>query len=149
VVAQRSYMAQPGQVSQQWWHVDATGQIVGRLATEIAQYLMGKHRATYTPHVDTGDFVIVTNAEKVVLTGRKWQLKKYTWFTGYTGLREQTAEARLKTAPELILQEAIRRMLPKNKLGRHMLSKLKVYAGPDHPHQAQNPTPLTFQEKAG
>jgi len=147
VVAQRTYMAKPGEVSQQWWHVDASGQVVGRLATEIAQYLMGKHRATYTPHVDTGDFVVVTNAEKVVLTGKKWQLKSYTWFTGYRGLRSQTAGARLTTAPEKILEEAIRRMLPKNKLGRKMLAKLKVYAGPDHPHQAQNPTALNFGEE--
>jgi large subunit ribosomal protein L13 len=142
VVAQRTYMAKTGQVSQQWWHVDATGQVVGRLATQIAVYLMGKHRATYTPHVDTGDFVVVTHAEKVVLTGKKWQLKTYNWFTGYRGLRSQSAAARLATAPEDILTEAVRRMLPKNKLGRKMLAKLKVYAGSDHPHQAQNPTAL-------
>jgi large subunit ribosomal protein L13 len=135
-------MAKPGQVSPEWWHVDATGQVVGRLATQIAVYLMGKHRATYTPHVDTGDFVVVTNAEKVVLTGKKWQLKTYTWFTGYRGLRSQSAEARLAAEPAEILKEAVRRMLPKNKLGRKMLAKLKVYAGPDHPHQAQNPTAL-------
>jgi len=140
-------MAKPGQVSQQWWIVDATNQIVGRLATEIAVYLMGKHRATYTPHVDTGDFVIVTNAEKVTLTGKKWQFKTYTWYTGYTGLRSETAEARLKSAPEDILREAVRRMLPKNKLGRKMLAKLKVYTGTEHPHQAQNPTPLNFNDE--
>ncbi|MDZ4821405.1 MAG: 50S ribosomal protein L13, partial [Planctomycetota bacterium] len=101
--------------------------------------LMGKHRPTYTPHVDTGDFVIVVNAEKIVFSGKKMQQKSYNWYTGYQGLRSETAEKRLARKPELIIQEAVRRMLPKNKLAVSMLSKLKVYAGPDHPHQAQQP----------
>jgi large subunit ribosomal protein L13 len=132
-------LAKPGELQPKWWHVDATDKIVGRLASDIAVILMGKHKPTYTPHVDTGDFVVVTNCEKVVFTGRKWQEKEYTWFTGYTGLKSETAEHRRERRPELILQEAVRRMLPKNKLGRHMLAKLKLYAGPEHPHQAQQP----------
>jgi large subunit ribosomal protein L13 len=135
-------MAKPGEVQKQWWQVDATDKVVGRLATRIATVLMGKHRATYTPHVDTGDFVIVTNAEKVVFTGRKWEQKAYTWYTGYPGLRSETAAERRQKKPEQILREAVRRMLPKSKLGRHMLGKLKIYTGPDHPHQAQQPKPL-------
>ena len=135
-------MAKPGQLTAKWWVVDATDKVVGRLATDIAMYLMGKHRPTYTPHVDTGDFIIVLNAEKVTFSGKKWQKKVYTWYTGYPGLRTITAEERLKHKPELILEEAVRRMLPKSKLGRKMLSKLKIYVGTTHPHQAQNPEPV-------
>jgi len=134
-------MAKQGEVTPQWWVVDATDKVVGRLASDIAVVLMGKHRPTYTPHVDTGDFVVVTNAEKVVFTGNKWEQKTYTWYTGYPGLRSETAEARREKKPEKILSEAVRRMLPKSKLGRKMLSKLKVYTGSDHPHQAQQPQP--------
>ncbi|MEX2120766.1 MAG: 50S ribosomal protein L13 [Pirellulales bacterium] len=134
-------MAKPGQVEQKWWLVDASDKVVGRLASEIAMILMGKHRPTYTPHVDTGDYVVVLNADKVVLTGKKWQQKQYTWYTGYTGLRSETAGQRLERRPEKILTEAVRRMLPKNKLATAMLSKLKVYAGGEHPHQAQMPEP--------
>jgi large subunit ribosomal protein L13 len=134
-------MAKPGQVEQKWWLVDASDKVVGRLASEIAMILMGKHRPTYTPHVDTGDYVVVVNADKVVLTGKKWQQKQYTWYTGYTGLRSETAGQRLERRPEKILTEAVRRMLPKNKLATAMLSKLKVYAGGEHPHQAQMPEP--------
>lgn len=141
----KTYVAKPGEIEQLWHVVDGTDQIVGRLATEIAVILMGKHRPVYTPHVDTGDFVIVVNVEKVRFTGRKWQQKKYTWYTGYPGLRSETAANRLERQPEQILREAIRRMLPKNKLGDQMLSKLKTYVGPDHPHQAQNPEPLKFE----
>ncbi len=137
----KTYMAKPGEVEQAWWVVDATDKIVGRLASEIAVILMGKHRPTYTPHVDTGDFVVVTNVEKVAFTGKKWEQKEYRWYTGYTRQRSITAEVRHERRPELILQEAVRRMLPKNKLGVRMLAKLKLYAGPDHPHQAQNPSP--------
>jgi large subunit ribosomal protein L13 len=132
-------MAKTGQVEQKWIHVDATDNIVGRLASDIATLLMGKHRPIYTPHVDTGDFVIVTNVEKVAFTGNKWREKTYTWYTGYPGQRSITAEKRYEKKPEMILHEAVRRMLPKNKLGRKMLSKLKLFVGPDHPHQAQNP----------
>jgi large subunit ribosomal protein L13 len=136
-----TYMAKPGTVEQKWLLVDATDKIVGRLASEIAMILMGKHRPTYTPHVDTGDFVVVVNCEKVRFTGKKWEQKTYAWYTGYPGQRTITAEDRLEKRPELILREAVRRMLPKNKLGAVMLSKLKLYAGADHPHQAQNPEP--------
>ena len=137
-------MAKAGEVEQKWWIVDATDQIVGRLASELAVILMGKHRPTYTPHVDTGDYVIVTNVEKIKFTGKKWANKRYTWYTGYPGLRSETAETRRERRPELILTEAVRRMLPKNKLATKMLAKLKVYAGSEHPHQAQQPEPKEF-----
>lgn len=146
-VTVKTFMAQPQNVERQWFTVDATDQIVGRLASEIAVILMGKHKPTYTPHVDTGDFVIVTNVEKVVFSGKKWDQKRYTWYTGYPGLRSETAKNRLERRPELILREAIRRMLPKNKLARKMLSKLKLYVGPEHPHQAQQPQPLAISSK--
>lgn len=134
-------MAKPGELEAKWWIVDATDKVVGRLASDIAMVLMGKHRPTYTPHVDTGDFVVVVNAEKVVFTGNKWQNKEYTWYTGYNGLRSETPEERRERRPELIISEAVRRMLPKSKLGVQMLTKLKVYAGDSHPHQAQRPEP--------
>jgi large subunit ribosomal protein L13 len=137
----KTYMAKPGEVEQRWWLVDATDHVVGRLASDIAVYLMGKHRPTYTPHVDTGDFVVVVNAEKVTFTGTKWERKKYSWYTGFPGLKQITAAERRERSPELILREAVRRMLPKSKLGRRMLNKLKIYAGPEHPHLAQNPQP--------
>jgi large subunit ribosomal protein L13 len=144
IVVQKSFVAKPGQVEQKWWIVDASDQVVGRLASRIAVVLMGKHRPTYTPHVDTGDFVVVTNAEKVALTGNKWNDKQYTWYTGYTRLRTETAGERRARRPEEIITEAVRRMLPKNRLARHMLSKLKVYAGEEHPHQAQLPEPMSI-----
>ncbi|MEC9094440.1 MAG: 50S ribosomal protein L13 [Planctomycetota bacterium] len=147
MVAQKTFVAKPGEVDQKWFVVDATDAIVGRLSSEIAVLLMGKHRPTYTPHVDTGDYVIVLNAEKVAFSGKKWEKKEYTWYTGYTGLRKETAEKRLAKKPESILHEAIRRMLPKNKLGRKMLSKLKIYAGDSHPHQAQNPESVELGKK--
>ena len=142
-----TYMAKPGEVEQKWHLVDATDRIVGHLASDIAVVLMGKHRPTYTPHVDTGEYVIVTNVEKVAFSGKKWEQKKYTWYTGYTGLRSISAADRLEQQPELILKEAVRRMLPKNKLGLKMLSKLKLCVGPDHPHQAQNPQLAEFGKK--
>jgi len=138
----KTYMAKPGEVEQRWWLVDASGKMVGRLASDIAMVLMGKHRPTYTPHVDTGDYVVVINAEKVEMSGKKWQQKLYKWYTGYQGLRSETAEHRRDRRPELIVEEAVRRMLPKTRLGRGMLDKLKVYAGPDHPHQAQGPVAM-------
>ncbi len=135
----KSYLAKPGELEAKWWVVDATDKVVGRLACDIAMILMGKHRPTYTPHVDTGEYVIVVNAEKVKFTGNKWQQKEYQWYTGYTGQKVETAEKRLARRPELIIHEAIRRMLPKTKLGMKMIEKLKIYAGPEHPHQAQQP----------
>jgi large subunit ribosomal protein L13 len=143
----KTYMAKQGEVEQKWWLMDATDQVVGRMASQIAVILMGKHRPTYTPHVDTGDFVIVINAEKISFTGHKWENKKYTHYTGYTGLRVETAGHRLERRPELILSEAVRRMLPKNKLAAKMFSKLKVYAGSEHPHQAQLPEPKQLVSK--
>ena len=147
MVGTKTYMAKPGEVTPQWWHIDGTDQIVGRLAADIAVRLMGKHRPTYTPHVDTGDFVIVTNVEKLALTGNKWEQKEYTWYTGYPGLRKETAATRREKKPEAILRDAVRRMLPKNRLGRKMLGKLKLFVGPDHPHQAQQPQPLVAGKK--
>jgi len=109
--------------------------------------LMGKTKPTYTAHVDMGDFVIVTNASKVKFSGRKWQQKEYAWFTGYTRQRTITAEKRLKTKPDMILREAVRRMLPKNKLASKMLARLKIFPGAEHPHQAQQPQPRTVGAK--
>jgi large subunit ribosomal protein L13 len=135
----KTYMAKPGELEQKWWLVDAQEKVVGRLASDIAMILMGKHRPTYTPHIDSGDFVIVVNAEKVVLTGKKWEQKRYTWTTYYPGLRSESAATRFARDPKLILVEAVRRMLPKNKLAAKRLAKLKVYVGDQHPHQAQQP----------
>ena len=135
-------MAKPGEVEKKWWVVDAAGKSVGRLASDIAVILMGKHRPTYTPHVDTGDFVIVLNADKVEFSGKKWTQKTYTRYTGYPGLRSETAEKIRDRAPERILHMAVRRMLPKNKLASQMLAKMKLYTGSEHPHQAQQPEPI-------
>jgi large subunit ribosomal protein L13 len=141
-------MAKPQEVERKWWLVDATDKVVGRLAGDIAMILMGKHQPTYTPHVDTGDFVVVTNVDKVVFTGKKWEQKRYTWYTGYPGLCSETAAQRMAKKPEMILTEAVRRMLPKNKLGRKMLKKLKVYTSDQqHPHQAQQPEPIELAVK--
>lgn len=139
---QKTYMAKPAEVDAKWWVVDAEGKAVGRLASDIAVILMGKHRPTYTPHVDTGDFVIVLNVDKVVFTGKKWDQKQYTWYTGYPGLRSESARKRFEKKPEQILFDAVRRMLPKNKLARQMIDKMKLYKGTDHPHQAQKPEPI-------
>jgi large subunit ribosomal protein L13 len=132
-------------VRHKWYVVDAENQVLGRLASEIAKVLRGKHRPTFTPHVDTGDFVIVINADKVVLTGNKWEQKVYRWHTGYPGGFREVAISKLhQRHPERIIEHAIRGMLPKNKLGRAMFRKLKVYAANAHPHAAQHPEPLTF-----
>lgn len=136
-------MARRADVQPRWFHVDAADQILGRLATRIATVLMGKHRPTYTPHVDTGDFVVVTNAEKIRLTGNKQHDMHYDRYTyWYGGFRTESYLDLQARHPERIVQEAVRRMLPKNALGRHMLMKLKVYAGDAHPHAAQSPEPL-------
>jgi len=127
----------------QWRHIDADGQVLGRLATRVAVVLMGKHRPDWTPHVDCGDFVVVTNASGVIMTGRKPEQKVRTHFTGYPGgLRSNTYKALLSRRPEFVVEEAVRRMLPKGRLGRRMLKKLKVYSGSAHPHQAQSPVEL-------
>lgn len=143
----KTYMARAGQLQPNWWLVDARDKVVGRLASDIAMILMGKHRPTYTPHVDTGDFVVVINAEKVRFTGNKLLQKRYTWYTGYMGLKTETAGHRLKRKPELILRDAVRRMLPKNKLAFRMLDKLKIYVGDRHPHQSQQPAQLELAKK--
>lgn len=135
----KTYVAQPSSVEHKWIVVDAEGKVVGRLARDIAVRLMGKHKPTFTPHVDTGEYVVVVNAEKVVFSGKKWEQKQYTWYTGYPRLRSESAAIRLEKDPTAILSEAVRRMLPKSKLGRRMLEKLKVFVGPEHPHQAQAP----------
>ena len=143
----KTFMAKPADVERNWLIVDGTDKVVGRLASDIAVRLMGKHRPTYTPHVDTGDFVIVVNAEKVKFTGKKWEQKEYTWYTGYPRQRSTTAGDVLERHPERILHNAVRRMLPKNKLADKMLSKLKIYAGAEHPHEAQNPEAIDLGVK--
>jgi large subunit ribosomal protein L13 len=141
-----TFMAKPGELPQKWYVIDAADQVVGRLAVQIATVLRGKHRPEYTPHLDTGEFVIVVNAEKVRLTGKKWQTKTYHWYTRYPGgLKEVTARKLLEKHPERILREAVRRMVPRTPLGRKQMAKLKIYAGPSHPHQAQQPTELKPQ----
>ena len=135
--------AKPEQVKRDWYLVDASGKTLGRLATEIATRLRGKHKVTYTPHVDTGDFIVVVNAEKIRVTGNKLKDKVYHHHTGYIGnLKSETLEKRLERKPEMVLTQAVKGMLPKTKLGAAMIKKLKVYAGPDHHHQAQQPQPL-------
>ena len=135
-----------GTVEQGWQVVDAEGQVLGRLATQIATVLMGKHRPGYTAHCDTGEFVVVVNAEKIVLTGRKAEQKFVKSYSGHPGGLKQTSYGEvMKKHPERIIELAVRRMLPKSDLGRHMLKKLKVYAGPEHPHQAQQPKPFELQ----
>ncbi len=144
----KTYMAKPGELQAKWWLVDATDKVVGRVASDIAMVLMGKHRATYTPHVDTGDFVIVTNVEKIIFTDPdKWEEKEYSWYTGYPGQHRETAAARRNRRPDKILSEAVRRMLPKNKLAFKVLKKLKIYVGSEHPHQSQQPQPLEVAKK--
>lgn len=143
----RTFLIKPGEVERQWWVVDAEGQVLGRLATRIAKLLMGKHKPIYTPHVDTGDFVVVVNAEKVVLTGHKWDRKLYYRHSGYPGgIKYRTARQILETHPERLIHLAVQRMLPKNKLGRRMAKRLKVYAGPSHPHEAQKPIALKVED---
>jgi large subunit ribosomal protein L13 len=137
----KTTLLKKGETTEKWWVVDASDKIVGRLASDIAMVLMGKHRPTYTPHVLSGDVVVVINAEKVHFTGRKWAQKEYDWFTGYTRRRLETADRRLSRHPDRILRDAVRRMLPKNKLATKMLARLKIYSGSEHPHQAQQPEP--------
>jgi len=138
-----TFMAQPGTITQGWFVIDATDQVVGRLAVRIANILRGKHRPEYTPHVDTGEFVVVTNVEKIRFTGNKLATKQYSWYTRYPGgLKRFSARDWMTTHPDRILREAVRRMVPRNRLGRQQMTKLKIYAGPGHPHQAQQPKEL-------
>ena len=137
-----TFMAKPGQVERKWHVLDAGGKTLGSVATEAAVLLRGKHKPIYTPHVDTGDFVIVVNADKVVLTGNKLTQKEYITHSGYPGGMKRTSYAvMLQNKPERVMEKAIRGMLPKTRLGDQMYRKLKVYRGPEHPHQAQKPQP--------
>ncbi len=139
----RTFSAKPHEVRRDWYVVDAEGRTLGRLATEIARRLRGKHKPEYTPHVDTGDYIVVINAEKVRVTGNKLKDKIYHRFTGYVGnLKSESLETLLDRAPERVLELAVKGMLPRNPLGRLMLKKLKVVRGAEHPHQAQQPLPL-------
>ena len=139
----KTYSAKPGEIERQWYVVDAESKTLGRLATQIADVLRGKRKAAYTPHVDTGDFVIVVNAEKIHVTGKKLDQKIYYHHSGYPGgLRERTLREQLARRPEEVLRKAVKGMLPKNRLASAQLRKLKIYAGPEHPHAAQNPEPL-------
>ncbi|MGH2608574.1 MAG: 50S ribosomal protein L13 [Tepidiformaceae bacterium] len=136
-------MPKENEIERKWYVVDAEGKVLGRLATRVATILRGKHKPIFAPHLDVGDHVVVLNAEKVHLTGRKLQNKQYRWHTGYIGgLREVSAEKMLKTHPERVIEWAVQGMLPKNRLGRAMAKKLKVYRGAAHPHQAQQPQAL-------
>jgi large subunit ribosomal protein L13 len=139
----KTYSAKPSEIEHRWFVVDADARTLGRLATEIADVLRGKGKPAYTPHVDSGDFVIVVNAEKIHVTGNKLEQKIYYRHSGYPGgLRERTLAEQLKRRPEEVIRKAVKGMLPKNKLASVQLRKLKVYAGPEHPHTAQNPVPL-------
>jgi len=139
----KTYQAKKEEVEHQWYLVDAEGKVLGRLATELAKILRGKNKPIYTPHVDTGDFVIVVNAGKVALTGKKMKDKIYYHHTGYPGgIREMSAEKLLAKKPTEMIRIAVKGMLPKNSLGRQMIQKLKIYAGGKHPHEAQKPVPL-------
>jgi large subunit ribosomal protein L13 len=145
----KTYNAKPGEVAREWYVVDAEGQILGRLATQIADTLRGKRKPQYTPHVDTGDFVVVVNAEKIAVTGSKLDQKRYYRHSGYPGgLRSRTLRDQLERRPTEVIRVAVKGMLPKNRLARQQLTKLKVYAGPEHPHQAQNPRPLNLEQHA-
>lgn len=139
----KSYIAKPAEVERKWYVIDAEGQTLGRLATKVATVLRGKHKPTYTPHVDTGDHVIIINADKVVLTGKKLDQKKFRWHTGYLGgLKERSYRDMMQKQPEKVVMHAVKGMLPKNSLGRKMLTKLRVYAGSEHGHEAQMPEVL-------
>ena len=139
----QTFHAKPGQISTSWRILDADGKVLGRMATEVARVLMGKHRPEYTPHVDCGDHVIITNASKIVLTGRKAEQKTLQRYSGYPGGKAtETYSTALERHPERVVEAAIKRMLPRGPLGRRMASRLRVFADSDHPHQAQQPEPL-------
>ncbi len=139
----KTFVAKEHEVEKKWYVVDAEDKILGRLATQIATRLRGKHKPIFTPHADTGDFIVVVNAEKIALTGNKWDKKIYYRHSGYMGgLKEISARHLREKKPEEIIRFAVRRMLPKNSLGRRQLKKLKIYAGANHPHEAQNPETL-------
>jgi large subunit ribosomal protein L13 len=142
----RTWNAKPGEVERRWYVVDADGQTLGRLATRIADTLRGKDKPQFTPHVDTGDFIVVVNAEKIAVTGNKLDQKVYYRHSGYPGgLRQRTLREQLDRQPAEVLRKAVRGMLPRNRLARAQLTKLKIYAGPEHPHAAQAPKPLPLE----
>jgi large subunit ribosomal protein L13 len=137
----KTFAVKASDVERQWWVVDATGQTLGRLATRIATLLEGKHKVTYSPHLDTGDHVVVINAARIKVTGNKLIQKRYYRHSGYPGgLKEESLQTLMARKPELVIERAVKGMLPRNKLGRAMIKKLKVYGGAEHPHQAQQPT---------
>lgn len=143
----KTWNAKPGEVARNWYVVDADGKTLGRLATAIAITLRGKHKAQYTPHVDTGDFVVVVNAEKIAVTGQKLDQKLYHRHSGYPGgLRTRTLREQLDRQPTEVLRKAVKGMLPRNRLSRAQITKLKIYAGPVHPHEAQAPKPLPLED---
>jgi large subunit ribosomal protein L13 len=143
----KTYSAKPGEITREWYLVDAEGKTLGRLATQIADTLRGKRKPQYTPHVDTGDFVIVVNAEKIQVTGNKLDQKRYYRHSGYPGgLRSRTLREQLERRPTEVLRVAVKGMLPKNRLARQQITKLKIYAGPEHPHEAQNPKPFESEQ---
>jgi len=144
----RTYFPKEGDIQARWFIIDAEGQILGRLSTEVARIITGKNKPTYTPFLDTGDHVIIVNAEKIVLTGRKEEDKLYRRHTGYPGgLKSRAARFIRAEKPESMIEEAVWGMLPKSRLGRKMLKKLKVYRGPEHPHQAQQPEKVELQAR--
>ncbi len=143
----RTYSAKPGEIERRWYLVDAEGKTLGRLATQIADTLRGKRKPQYTPHVDTGDFVVVVNAEKIAVTGKKLDEKLYHRHSGYPGgLRTRTLREQLDRQPAEVLRKAVKGMLPRNRLGRAQLTKLKIYAGPEHPHTAQAPESMKLED---
>jgi large subunit ribosomal protein L13 len=143
----KTWNAKPGEIAREWYVVDAEGQTLGRLATRIADTLRGKTKPVFTPHVDTGDFVVVVNAEKIRVTGKKLDDKKYYRHSGYPGgLRERSLREELERRPTEVLRKAVKGMLPRTRLGRAQLTKLKIYAGPEHPHEAQAPRPLPLED---
>jgi large subunit ribosomal protein L13 len=145
----KTWNAKPGEVERRWYLVDADGKTLGRLATRIADTLRGKDKPQYTPHVDTGDFVVVVNAEKITVTGNKLDDKRYYRHSGYPGgIRSRTLREELERRPTEVIRKAVKGMLPRSKLARAQLTKLKVYAGPEHPHEAQAPEPLRLEETA-
>jgi large subunit ribosomal protein L13 len=144
---QKTWNAKPGEIQQRWYVVDAEGRTLGRLATQIADVLRGKTKPEYTPHVDTGDFVVVVNAEKIHVTGKKLDDKIYYRHSGYPGgLKQRTLREQLDRRPTEVLRMAVKGMLPRNRLARKQLTKLKIYAGPQHPHEAQRPEPLPVED---
>ena len=143
----KTWNAKPGEIERRWYVVDAEGKTLGRLATQIADTLRGKGKPQYTPHVDTGDFVVVVNAEKIAVTGNKLDQKMYYRHSGYPGgLKERTLREQLERRPTEVLRKAVKGMLPKNRLAAKQLTKLKIYAGPEHPHGPQNPQPLNLEQ---